>query len=172
MSLASQFMPDTFPAISEQQLIETADDWLGVYLQDINTLEQLKKFNYFEALQNCFDWTQQTALKTLLPLRLTVPSGSNIKINYQLDGPAKLSVRMQEVYGLTSTPMLANGKLPLLMELLSPGKRSLQLTQDLAHFWASSYRDVQKEMNGRYPKQFWPDDPANSAATNRVKSKM
>ena len=172
MSLASQFMPDTFPAISEQQLIETADDWLGVYLQDIKTLEQLKKFNYFEALQNCFDWTQQTALKTLLPLRLTVPSGSNIKINYQLDGPAKLSVRMQEVYGLTSTPMLANGKLPLLMELLSPGKRSLQLTQDLAHFWASSYRDVQKEMKGRYPKHFWPDDPANSAATNRVKSKM
>jgi ATP-dependent helicase HrpB len=79
---------------------------------------------------------------------------------------------MQEVYGLTSTPMLANGKLPLLMELLSPGKRSLQLTQDLAHFWASSYRDVQKEMKGRYPKHFWPDDPANSAATNRVKSKM
>lgn len=172
MSLASQFMPDTFPAISEQQLIKTADDWLGVYLQDIKTLEQLKKFNYFEALQNCFDWTQQTALKKLLPLRLTVPSGSNIKINYQLDGPAKLSVRMQEVYGLTSTPMLANGKLPLLMELLSPGKRSLQLTQDLAHFWASSYRDVQKGMKGRYPKHFWPDDPANSVATNRVKSKM
>nr|WP_223231601.1 ATP-dependent helicase HrpB [Pseudoalteromonas distincta] len=172
MSLASNLMPDKFPQINEQQLIQNAAQWLGVFLEDIKTLTQLKKFNYFEALQNCFDWQQQTTLKALLPLRLTVPSGSNIKIEYQLDGPAKLSVRMQEVYGLTSTPMLANGKLPLLMELLSPGKRSLQLTQDLAHFWASSYRDVQKEMKGRYPKHFWPDDPANSVATNRVKSKM
>ena len=172
MSLASNLMPDKFPQINEQQLIQNAAQWLGVFLEDIKTLTQLKKFNYFEALQNCFDWQQQAALKALLPLRLTVPSGSNIKIEYQLDGPAKLSVRMQEVYGLTSTPMLANGKLPLLMELLSPGKRSLQLTQDLAHFWDSSYRDVQKEMKGRYPKHFWPDDPANSVATNRVKSKM
>ncbi|MDN3487681.1 MULTISPECIES: ATP-dependent helicase HrpB [unclassified Pseudoalteromonas] len=172
MCLASKLMPEQFPIISQQQLIETAGDWLGVYLEDIKTLEQLKKFNYFEALQNCFNWQQQSELKSLLPLRLTVPSGSNIKIEYQLDGPAKLSVRMQEVYGLTSTPMLANGKLTLLMELLSPGKRSLQLTQDLAHFWNSSYREVQKEMKGRYPKHFWPDDPANSVATNRVKSRM
>lgn len=172
MSLAYKLLPEQFPFITEQSLIEQADTWLGVYLQDIKTLEQLKKFNYFEALQNCFDWQQQTALKSLLPLRLTVPSGSNIRIEYQLDGPAKLSVRMQEVYGMTSSPVLAQGKLPLLMELLSPGKRSLQLTQDLAHFWATSYREVQKEMKGRYPKHFWPDDPANSVATNKVKSRM
>jgi len=172
MSLAYKLLPEQFPAITEQSLIDQADTWLGVYLQDIKTLEQLKKFNYFEALQNCFDWQQQTALKALLPLRLTVPSGSNIKISYQLDGPAKLSVRMQEVYGMTSSPLLAQGKMPLLMELLSPGKRSLQLTQDLAHFWATSYREVQKEMKGRYPKHFWPDDPANSVATNKVKSRM
>ena len=157
---------------TQNQLIQTAPQWLGVFLQDIKTLEQLKKFNYFEALQNCFDWQQQSALKSLLPLRLTVASGSNIRIEYQLEGPAKLSVRMQEVYGMTSTPLLAQGKLPLLMELLSPGKRSLQLTQDLAHFWNTSYRDVQKEMEGRYPKHFWPDSPATSIATNKVKSKM
>lgn len=172
MSLAYKLLPEQFPSITEQSLIDQADTWLGVYLQDIKTLEQLKKFNYFKALQNCFDWQQQTALKALLPLRLTVPSGSNIKISYQLDGPAKLSVRMQEVYGMTSSPLLAQGKMPLLMELLSPGKRSLQLTQDLAHFWATSYREVQKEMKGRYPKHFWPDDPANSVATNKVKSRM
>lgn len=172
MSLASKLMSEKFPKINEQQLIQTAPQWLGVFLQDIKTLEQLKKFNYFEALQNCFDWQQQSALKSLLPLRLTVASGSNIRIEYQLEGPAKLSVRMQEVYGMTSTPLLAQGKLPLLMELLSPGKRSLQLTQDLAHFWNTSYRDVQKEMKGRYPKHFWPDSPAASIATNKVKSKM
>ena len=172
MSLASQLAPDTFPQINEQQLIQDAEQWLAVFLEDIKNLEQLKKFNYIKALQNCFDWQQQTALTSLLPLRFTVPSGSNIKIEYQLDGPAKLSVRMQEVYGLNTTPTLANGKLPLLIELLSPGKRALQLTQDLAHFWATGYRDVQKEMKGRYPKHFWPDDPANSVATNRVKSRM
>lgn len=172
MNLASKLMSEKFPHISEAQLIKSADSWLGVYLQDIKTLEQLKKFNYFEALHACFDWQQQSALKELLPLRLTVPSGSNVKVVYQLEGPAKLSVRMQEVYGMTASPVLANGKLPLLMELLSPGKRSLQLTQDLAHFWATSYREVQKEMKGRYPKHFWPDDPANSVATNKVKSRM
>ncbi|WP_210796388.1 ATP-dependent helicase HrpB [Pseudoalteromonas ostreae] len=153
MCLAYKLMPEQFPVLTEQSLIENAETWLGVYLQDIKTLDQLKKFNYFEALQNCFDWQQQSALKTLLPLRLTVPSGSNIKISYQLEGPAKLSVRIQEVYGMTTSPVLAQGKLPLLMELLSPGKRSLQLTQDLAHFWATSYRDVQKEMKGRYPNR-------------------
>ncbi|MGO2075813.1 ATP-dependent helicase HrpB [Pseudoalteromonas sp. AOP31-A2-14] len=172
MSLASKLMPEEFPHISEAQLIESADSWLGVYVQDIKTLSQLKKFNYFEALQSCFNWQQQCALKELLPLRLTVPSGSNVKVVYQLDGPAKLSVRIQEVYGMTRSPVLAKDKLPLLIELLSPGKRSLQLTQDLAHFWATSYREVQKEMKGRYPKHFWPDDPANSVATNKVKSRM
>jgi len=73
---------------------------------------------------------------------------------------------------MTSTPLLAQGKLPLLMELLSPARRPLQLTQDLANFWQTSYRDVQKEMKGRYPKHFWPDNPAISQATNKVKSKM
>ena len=172
MCLASKLLPEQFPAITEQSLIDNADSWLGVYLEDIKTLEQLKKYNYFEALQNCFDWQQQSALKALLPLRLTVPSGSNIRIEYQLDGPAKLSVRMQEVYGMTSTPLLAQGKLALLMELLSPARRPLQLTQDLAGFWQTSYRDVQKEMKGRYPKHFWPDSPATSVATSKVKSKM
>ncbi|WP_029216131.1 MULTISPECIES: ATP-dependent helicase HrpB [Pseudoalteromonas] len=172
MCLASKLLPEQFPAITEQSLIDSADSWLVAYLQDIKTLDQLKKFNYCEALQNVFDWQQQSALKALLPLRLTVPSGSNIRIEYQLDGPAKLSVRMQEVYGMTSTPILAQGKLPLLMELLSPARRPLQLTQDLAGFWQTSYRDVQKEMKGRYPKHFWPDNPATSIATSKVKSKM
>ncbi|TMP66491.1 ATP-dependent helicase HrpB, partial [Pseudoalteromonas ruthenica] len=94
------------------------------------------------------------------------------KITYQLEGPAKVSVRMQEVYGLTETPKLCRGQLPLLMELLSPASRPLQLTQDLAHFWKNSYKEVQKEMKGRYPKHFWPDDPATSPATNKVKSRM
>jgi ATP-dependent helicase HrpB len=172
MSLAGKLFPEQFAKVSSQKLINNCAQWLGGYLQDIKTLDQLKKFNYFEALLTQLDWQQQSSLKNLLPLRLTVPSCSNIKIIYQLYGPAKLSVRMQEVYGMTNTPILAQGKLPLLMELLSPGKRSLQLTQDLAHFWNTSYKEVQKEMKGRYPKHFWPDSPATSQATNKVKSKM
>lgn len=171
MSLASTLLPESFPTINRDEL-RAHSQWLAPYLSDIKNLEQLKKFNYGEALKNCFDWQQQNALNELLPLRLTVPSGSNVRITYQLDGPAKLSVRMQEVYGMTSTPLLAQGKLPLLMELLSPAQRPLQLTQDLANFWQTSYRDVQKEMKGRYPKHFWPDNPATSQATNKVKSKM
>ena len=172
MCLASNLMPEQFPVITKQSLIDDAQLWLGAFLEDIKTLEQLKKFNYFNALQSCFNWQQQNALNDLFPLRVSVPSGSNIRIEYQLDGPAKLSVRMQEVYGMISTPILAQGKLPLLMELLSPARRPLQLTQDLAGFWQTSYREVQKEMKGRYPKHFWPDNPATSVATSKVKSKM
>ncbi|MFK3873825.1 ATP-dependent helicase HrpB [Pseudoalteromonas rhizosphaerae] len=172
MCLASNLVPEQFPVVTKQSLIDDAQLWLGAFLEDIKTLEQLKKFNYFNALQSCFNWQQQNALNDLFPLRVSVPSGSNIRIEYQLDGPAKLSVRMQEVYGMTSTPILAQGKLPLLMELLSPARRPLQLTQDLAGFWQTSYREVQKEMKGRYPKHFWPDNPATSVATSKVKSKM
>nr|WP_211183775.1 ATP-dependent helicase HrpB [Pseudoalteromonas arctica] len=172
MCLASNLVPEQFPVVTKQSLIDDAQLWLGAFLEDIKTLEQLKKFNYFNALQSCFNWQQQNALNDLFPLRVSVPSGSNIRIEYQLDGPAKLSVRMQEVYGMTSTPILAQGKLSLLMELLSPARRPLQLTQDLAGFWQTSYRDVQKEMKGRYPKHFWPDNPATSVATSKVKSRM
>ncbi len=171
MSLASKLMPESFPLFDGEQLLSN-NQWLAPYLDDIKNLEQLKKFNYSEAIRSCFDWQQQSLLNELLPLRLTVSSGSNVKVTYQLNGPAKLSVRMQEVYGMTHTPLLAQGKLPLLIELLSPARRPLQLTQDLANFWQTSYREVQKEMKGRYPKHFWPDDPATSQATNKVKSKM
>lgn len=172
MFLAAKFYPDQYCEINKDCLLASLDIWLAPYLTDIKKLEQLKKFNYYEALKNIFDWQMQSALDILLPFRIKVPSGSNVRINYQLDGPAKLAVRMQEVFGLANTPMLAQGKLPLLMELLSPAKRPLQLTQDLSTFWQGSYKEIQKEMKGRYPKHFWPDDPSTAQATNRVKSKM
>ena len=114
----------------------------------------------------------QTSLDALLPKRLKVPSGSKISISYQLNGPAKLSVRMQEVYSLSSTPVLCKGKIPLLMDLLSPARRSLQLTQDLEGFWKGSYHEIQKEMKGRYPRHFWPSNPESATATSKTKKKM
>ncbi|MBQ4851320.1 ATP-dependent helicase HrpB [Pseudoalteromonas sp. MMG012] len=172
MALAQRYSPLEFVELDEQSLLDNIATWLAPYLSDIKQLPQLKKFALKEAILSKLDWQQQQRLDVLLPKKITVPSGSNITIDYQIDGPAKLSVRMQEVYGLVETPKLYNGQLPLLMELLSPARRPLQLTQDLRHFWQSSYKDVQKEMKGRYPKHFWPDDPANAQATNRVKSRM
>lgn len=171
LELACKFYPDTFRDLSEHALIADLT-WLYPYLDQVKQYDALIKLALKDALMSCLEWSQQQALEKLLPVKIQVPSGSNIKLTYQQEGPAKLSVRMQEVFGMLETPRLCEGRLPLLMELLSPAQRPLQLTQDLANFWRTSYKEVQKEMKGRYPKHFWPEDPANSVATSRVKSRM
>ena len=98
-----------------------------------------------------------------------MPTGSRIAIRYHEDNPPVLAVRMQEMFGEATTPAIAQGRVPLVLELLSPAQRPLQITRDLSAFWAGSYREVQKEMKGRYPKHVWPDDPANAAPTRRTK---
>lgn len=172
MELAAKYFPDSFSQCSDAYLTRHLSVWLAPYLANISTFAQLKKIALFEILSNMLDWESQHQLKQLFPTKVKVPSGSTIGLEYQLDGPATLSVRMQEVYGWMQSPEVAKGKVPVLMALLSPAGRPLQLTQDLAGFWQGSYKEVQKEMKGRYPKHFWPDDPATSVATNRVKSRM
>ena len=172
MLLASQLLGDEFTLADEAQLLRQAEQWLAPFLEHVGSLSQLQQFDYRSALLSLLDYASQQRLEQLLPKSMTLPSGASHRIHYQLDGPAKLSVRMQEVYGWQSSPELAQGKLPLQLELLSPARRPLQITQDLAHFWQSSYREVQKEMKGRYPKHFWPDDPSTAQATNKVKSRM
>ncbi|BBN81333.1 ATP-dependent helicase HrpB [Pseudoalteromonas sp. A25] len=172
MTLAQRFYPKEFKQLDETALVAGLETWLAPYLDSIRQLDELKKFDLAGALSGLLSWELQQRLECILPVRIKVPSGSNIKVHYQLDGPAKLSVKMQEVYGLNETPKLCDGQLPLLMELLSPAQRPLQLTQDLANFWHTSYKEVQKEMKGRYPKHFWPDDPSVAQATNKVKSRM
>ena len=172
MTLAHQHFPERYPELSETVLLKTLETWLSPFLSEVKNLDQLKRVDLIEPLKNCLDWNLQTALDSLLPKRLLVPSGSNIAISYQLNGPAKLSVRMQEVYGLSSTPQLCQGKVSLLIDLLSPARRSLQLTQDLEGFWKGSYQAIQKEMKGRYPRHFWPDNPQEAKATSKTKAKM
>ncbi|MBQ4812221.1 ATP-dependent helicase HrpB [Pseudoalteromonas luteoviolacea] len=172
LQLAEQLYPEEFESFSEAELLASVDTWLAPFLDDIKQFNQLKKLDLKAALMARVDWQKQQRLNELLPERIAVPSGSNLRIQYELDGPARLAVRMQEVYGMSQSPILCEGRLPVLMELLSPAQRPLQLTQDLAHFWQTSYREVQKEMKGRYPKHFWPDDPATAQATNKVKSRM
>ena len=172
MTLAHKHFRDEYPTMNEQYLLTTLDTWLAPFLNNVHNLDQLRKVDLIEPLKNCFDWNMQTSLDALLPKRLKVPSGSKISISYQLNGPAKLSVRMQEVYSLSSTPELCKGKIPLLMDLLSPAHRSLQLTQDLEGFWKGSYHEIQKEMKGRYPRHFWPSNPESATATSKTKNKM
>ncbi|AOT10287.1 ATP-dependent helicase HrpB [Pseudoalteromonas luteoviolacea] len=172
MQLAAQYFPDVFPASTEIDLVSDLSPWLEPFLGEIKQYNQLKKLDLKSALLARIDWQKQQQLNSLLPERIQVPSGSQIRIQYQLEGPARLAVKMQEVYGMLQSPTLCEGRVDILMELLSPAQRPLQLTQDLAHFWQSSYKDVQKEMKGRYPKHYWPDDPATAIATNKVKSRM
>ena len=171
LTLACQYYPQHFKSVSESMLINNLN-WLIPYLEQIKQYSGLSKLPLKEAILSCLDWSQQQSLDNVLPTRIEVASGSRVKLEYQLEGPARLSVRIQEVFGMSETPSLCDERLPLLMELLSPAQRPLQLTQDLSHFWSNSYREVQKEMKGRYPKHFWPDDPANSVATKKVKSRM
>jgi ATP-dependent helicase HrpB len=118
------------------------------------------------------DFAQQQNLNKQLPKRLILPSGSNAQLTYTSSNSVMLSVRMTELYGLQHHPTVAQQQVPITVELLSPARRPIQTTQDLPRFWQGSYKEVQKEMKGRYPRHFWPDDPANAQATTRTKKRM
>ena len=160
-----------WPDLSKSTLLNTADDWLAPYLDKVNSLQAFKKLDLTSILHAMLPWEKQQQLNELAPLRFKVPSGSSIAINYN-DSPPVLAVKLQEMFGCEHTPTIANGKVPLLVHLLSPAGRPLQITQDLAGFWRSSYHDVKKDMKGRYPKHPWPDDPLQAIATGKTKARM
>jgi ATP-dependent helicase HrpB len=128
----------------------------------------LQKLDLQAILLAQLSWQQQKLLEELAPTHITVPSGSRIRIDYNHDTPV-LAVRLQEMFGLEDTPRIAGGRVPLLLHLLSPAQRPVQITRDLATFWRSSYHEVKKDMKGRYPKHAWPDDPMNAPPTARAK---
>lgn len=138
-------------------------------MSGVHSLRALKAVNVGQALRDLLDWSMLQRLDSELPAHYTVPTGSRIAIRYHEDNPPVLAVRMQEMFGEAKTPTIAQGRVPLVLELLSPAQRPLQVTSDLSAFWQGSYREVQKEMKGRYPKHVWPDDPANTAPTRRTK---
>lgn len=161
-----------FPNFSKQVLIDSIDVWLAPYLQGITRPEQLKKVDLKGALLSRLDWHVLQLFNQLFPMSLKVPTGSNIKIEYREKESPVLSVRMQELFGQQETPCIFNGNVKLQLALLSPARRPLQLTQDLTAFWAGAYNDVKKEMRGRYPKHYWPDDPLQAIATKRTKKHL
>ncbi|MRE79491.1 ATP-dependent helicase HrpB [Citrobacter braakii] len=158
-----------WPAVDEDSLLATLESWLLPHMSGVHSLRALKALNVGQALRGLLDWSMLQRLDSELPAHYTVPTGSRIAIRYHEDNPPVLAVRMQEMFGEAKTPTIAEGRVPLVLELLSPAQRPLQVTSDLSAFWQGSYREVQKEMKGRYPKHVWPDDPANTAPTRRTK---
>ncbi len=154
------------PDMRDHILLETLEEWLAPYLDTMQTTAALQKLNMTEIIQNLLGWQGQKRLEEWLPSHITVPSGSKISIDYSMQPPV-LAVRMQEMFGLQKTPSIMKENQLLVIHLLSPAGRPLQVTQDLAHFWQSSYTAVKKEMRGRYPKHHWPDDPLSAVPTNR-----
>jgi ATP-dependent helicase HrpB len=158
---------EPWPAVSDAALLANLE-WLTPWLNGITRRDHLARLDMHGALLALLNWNQQKHLDEFAPTHLTVPSGSHIAIDYSNDPPT-LSVRLQEMFGLTETPRVGGGRIALLIELLSPARRPVQTTQDLQSFWARGYHDVKKDLKGRYPKHYWPDDPLQAEATARAK---
>ncbi len=163
---------EAWPAMDDESLLAELDQWLAPYLAGITSVKALSKVSIKEALNARLGWPLNQQLDEWLPIYHQLPTGTRKKIRYQYGKDPVLSVRMQEVFGEKSSPVIAKGRQAIVMELLSPAQRPLQVTRDLAGFWAGSYKDVQKEMKGRYPKHVWPDDPANHVATTKTKRQL
>jgi ATP-dependent helicase HrpB len=160
---------DEWPDFFDSALLASLEDWLAPYLTGITRRTQFGQIDLAEALAAHLDYAQRRQLDALAPSHIGVPSGSHIAIDYGAGDVPVLAVRLQEMFGATATPAIANGKVPLLVHLLSPAGRPLQVTRDLAGFWTNSYPQVRSEMRGRYPKHPWPDAPLDAKPTAKTK---
>ncbi len=160
--------PAPWPDVSDNALMEHLDDWLAPWLTDMSRRDHLTRLDLHGILMSLLDWNAQQRLEMFAPTHLAVPSGSRIPIDYTEESPT-VAVRLQEVFGMHETPSVAEGRVPLTLQLLSPAHRPVQVTRDLVSFWARGYLDVKKELKGRYPKHYWPDDPLTAQATARAK---
>jgi ATP-dependent helicase HrpB len=170
------WMPELdLPDVSDAALMATLPAWLTPAFNGKTRLDALDESSLGDALKSPLPWAQRQLIDRHAPVRITVPSGMERPIHYALDADGVtpqapvLAVKLQELFGLSDTPRIADGRIPLTLHLLSPGGRPLQVTQDLRNFWANTYAEVKKEMKGRYPKHPWPDDPWTATATHRAK---
>jgi ATP-dependent helicase HrpB len=163
------------PDVCDAALMATLPTWLTPAFNGRTRLDALDESTLGEALKSPLPWAQRQLIDRHAPVRIAVPSGMERPIHYALDADGitpqapVLAVKLQELFGLSDTPRIADGRIPLTLHLLSPGGRPLQVTQDLRNFWANTYAEVKKEMKGRYPKHPWPDDPWTATATHRAK---
>ncbi|MDD2057238.1 ATP-dependent helicase HrpB [Pseudomonas sp. GD03860] len=157
-----------WPDLSDATLLATLSDWLQPYLGKVTRLSHFAQLDLSSILRNLLPWPLAQRLDEWAPTHLSVPSGSNVRLDYS-ETPPILAVRLQELFGLADTPRIAQGRQQVLLHLLSPARRPVQVTQDLANFWRSTYAEVKKDLKGRYPKHYWPDDPLVAEATARAK---
>ncbi|RED76661.1 ATP-dependent helicase HrpB [Cohnella phaseoli] len=159
----------TWPDLSDEALLATLDDWLPDYAEGMKSRSDLQKLNMKELLESLLPWDRRRRLDEDAPTHWTVPSGSRIPIDYGDPDAPFVAVRLQELFGLPETPRIAGGRVPLTLHLLSPAQRPVQVTRDLASFWRDGYFEVRKDLRGRYPKHYWPDNPLEAEATRRVR---
>jgi ATP-dependent helicase HrpB len=157
-------LDQNWPDLSDAALTASLDDWLAPFVDGA-----ARRVDFAEALKTLVPWEQQRQLDRLAPTHIEVPSGSRVPVDYGDPAEPTLSVRLQEMFGLTDTPRVGGGKMPVTIHLLSPARRPVQVTRDLASFWKNAYRDVKAELKGRYPKHYWPDDPLIAEPTARVR---
>jgi ATP-dependent helicase HrpB len=157
-----------WPDLSDSALLGSLEEWLQPFLGNVTRASDFGRIDLSAALASLFDWAKKKRLDALAPTHVKVPSGSQVRIDYSGETPV-LAVRLQEMFGLVETPTVGEGRIPLLLHLLSPAHRPVQVTRDLRGFWASSYAEVKRDLKGRYPKHFWPDDPRTAAPTARAK---
>jgi len=159
--------PRPWPDVSDSALLATLDEWLAPWLDTMSRRDHLARLDTTGIIAGLLDWNQRQRLDEIAPTHLQVPSGSRIPIDYS--AAPTVAVRLQEVFGLSATPAVGGGRVPLTLQLLSPAHRPVQVTKDLASFWARGYAEVKKELKGRYPKHYWPDDPTTAVATARAR---
>jgi ATP-dependent helicase HrpB len=170
MSLRTWRKEEDWPDVSEESLLEDLETWLAPFLTDISKRSELQKLNAGAILSTILPWEKNNKLGVLAPDCLSVPSGSLIRLDYFPDGrPPVMEVRLQEVFGLLETPTVNEGRNKIMLHLLSPGYKPVQVTQDLKSFWTNTYAEVRKELRTRYPKHSWPEDPWTAQAVRGAK---
>lgn len=160
---------EEWPDLTDNTLARTPDEWLAPFLVGKTALSQIGADDLAAALDTLLPWNLRKRLDAEAPTHFNAPSGSQVPIDYEAEEGPKLAIRVQELFGLGVHPAIAGGRVPLLIELLSPAHRPVQVTRDLPGFWRGSYKDVRADLRGRYPKHPWPDDPLTAPATRRAK---
>ncbi len=166
------FHGEAVPDLSDQWLLAHMQTWLAPYAEGMTSIRELQGINLYTVLLGQLDYGQTQLLEKLAPPKYRVASGSQITIDYSDPRQPLLAVRLQEMFGTTDTPALLNGKVTMMLHLLSPAHRPIQVTQDLGSFWEHTYEEVKKELRGKYKKHYWPDDPFTATATGKTKKRM
>jgi ATP-dependent helicase HrpB len=160
---------EQWPEFSDAALAASMGEWLAPWLDGVTRREHLARVPLLDALLSRLSWDERRELDALAPSHLTVPSGSRVRIDYGDESAPAVSVRLQEVFGLTATPRIGGGRVPITFKLLSPAQRPVQVTRDLASFWRGAYAEVRKDLRGRYPKHYWPENPLEAQAVRGVR---